>query len=66
MTNKDICQLYNKGICRITNTQCYDCTNNLCSNIRKAYNIGFMDYHNLIHKNKNESEKEDHDINGMG
>ena len=52
MNNLDKCPLVRDGKCRVYNDACYDYTNNLCEPIRRAYNAGFTDCHDLINTNK--------------
>lgn len=51
--NSNDCPLFNKdGKCKILNSHCYDVPNQNCEPIRRSYDIGFVDCHDLIHKNK--------------
>lgn len=63
INNMDKCPLVRDGKCRVHNDICYDYTNNLCEPIRRAYDVGFVDCHDLIHKNKINKENTKDDIN---
>lgn len=52
------CPLYKDGKCRIRDELCYGIIGIYCNPLRRAYDIGFVDCHDLIHRNKINKNKE--------